>query len=53
MKKTLALGMATIHDPDLLILDEPTAGLALGGREELVASLAELAADPPTRLWCW
>ena len=27
MKKKLALGMATIHDPKLLILDEPTAGL--------------------------
>ena len=27
MKKKLALGMATIHNPKLLILDEPTAGL--------------------------
>ena len=33
-------------DPELLLLDEPAAGLDLGGREELVARLAELAADP-------
>lgn len=30
---------------DLLLLDEPTAGLDLAGREQLVALLADLAAD--------
>lgn len=29
MKKRVALGLATIHQPDLLILDEPFAGLDL------------------------
>jgi iron complex transport system ATP-binding protein len=33
-------------DPELLLLDEPAAGLDLGGREELVGALAELASDP-------
>ena len=33
-------------DPELLLLDEPAAGLDLGGREDLVARLATLAADP-------
>ena len=33
-------------DPELLLLDEPAAGLDLGGREDLVARLAELAYDP-------
>ncbi len=33
-------------DPEVLLLDEPAAGLDLGGREDLVARLAELAADP-------
>ena len=33
-------------DPGLVLLDEPTAGLDLPGREELVASLDALAADP-------
>jgi iron complex transport system ATP-binding protein len=32
--------------PDLLLLDEPAAGLDLGARESLVERLAELAAGP-------
>ena len=42
-----------MNAPGLLLLDEPTAGLDLGGREELVAALAALAADaeaPPIAL---
>src|SRR5690606_22338650 len=35
-------------DPGLVLLDEPTAGLDLGGREQLVARLTELARDPAT-----
>src|SRR5699024_1926575 len=39
-------------DPELLILDELGAGLDLAGRETLVRSLAQLAADPmsPTQV---
>ena len=33
-------------DPELLLLDEPAAGLDLGGREDLLFRLGELAADP-------
>jgi iron complex transport system ATP-binding protein len=32
--------------PELLLLDEPFAGLDLGARERLIVRLAELAADP-------
>jgi iron complex transport system ATP-binding protein len=32
-------------DPELLILDEPAAGLDVGGREDLVSRLAQLAGD--------
>jgi iron complex transport system ATP-binding protein len=45
-RKRVQIARSMMPDPELLLLDEPAAGLDLGAREDLLRRVSALAADP-------
>jgi iron complex transport system ATP-binding protein len=45
-RQRVLLARTLMNDPGIVLFDEPTAGLDVGGREELVADLTKWANDP-------
>ena len=45
-RQRVLLARTLMNEPGIVLLDEPTAGLDVGGREELIHDLSAWAADP-------
>ena len=52
MRARLALARAVLHNPDLLLLDEPTAGLDPESARAVLALIDEMAEDGKTVVMC-
>jgi ABC-2 type transport system ATP-binding protein len=52
MKQKLAIARALVHEPEVILLDEPTVGLDPEATREVRGVIAELAADRATLVLC-
>ena len=50
-RRRVEIARATLHEPDILILDEPTVGLDIPSRTALVADLHQRASEGMAVLW--
>lgn len=52
MKRRLNIGVALLHQPRLLLLDEPTVGIDAQSRQAILDSLQELARQGMSLIYC-
>ena len=50
-RRRMEIARALLHEPDVLLLDEPTVGLDAATRDSIVAHVHDLATDGLTVLW--
>nr|WP_246625197.1 ABC transporter ATP-binding protein [Fictibacillus nanhaiensis] len=50
-QRKLNILIALLHDPDILILDEPTVGIDISAKQEIVNDLRQLASEGKTILY--
>lgn len=51
MKRRLNIGVALLHNPEIVILDEPTVGIDVISRNQILDTMTELAADGTTIIY--
>jgi ABC-2 type transport system ATP-binding protein len=52
MKRRLNLAIGLLHDPDVMVLDEPTVGIDAHSRHAIVSTLKDLVRSGKTLLYC-
>lgn len=52
MKRRLNLAAALVHDPQIVLLDEPTAGVDPQSRNQILGLVQALAAEGKTVVYC-
>ena len=50
-RQRVGLGQALVHDPPILVLDEPTADLGFNEKAEVIRYIKDIGKDPMVLLW--
>jgi len=51
MKRRVNIGAALLHDPSIVIMDEPTVGIDINSRKQILQSVEELTKDGKTIIY--
>ncbi|HEX3022504.1 MAG TPA: ABC transporter ATP-binding protein, partial [Lachnospiraceae bacterium] len=51
MKRKLNIAVALLHNPEIIIMDEPTVGIDVGTRNQILASIIRLSKSGKTILY--